>query len=131
MAGVDVVATDISVPLEEQQAVVVEVNAAPGLRMHLQPSVGISRPVGEAIVSTLFPDGQDGRIPIAAVTGCQRQDNHHAVLGPHSPWRRPPRGHDLHRRHLRGRATDRHGRLQRSQERRVRPDESLGRGCRL
>ena len=69
IAGVDIVATDISVPLEEQSGVVVEVNAAPGLRMHLQPSVGISRPVGEAIVGTLFPDGDDGRIPIAAVTG--------------------------------------------------------------
>jgi len=69
IAGVDVVATDISVPLEEQSGVIVEINAAPGLRMHLQPSVGISRPVGEAIVSTLFPDGDDGRIPIAAVTG--------------------------------------------------------------
>ncbi len=69
IAGVDVVATDISAPLEEQNAVVVEVNAAPGLRMHLQPSVGISRPVGEAIVATLFPGSNDGRIPIAAVTG--------------------------------------------------------------
>ena len=69
IAGVDVVATDISVPLEEQAGVIVEVNAAPGLRMHLQPSVGISRPVGQAIVATLFPDGDDGRIPIAAVTG--------------------------------------------------------------
>ena len=69
IAGVDVVATDISVPLEEQGGVIVEINAAPGLRMHLQPSVGISRPVGEAIVATLFPDGDDGRIPIAAVTG--------------------------------------------------------------
>jgi len=69
IAGVDVVATDISVPLEEQSGVVVETNAAPGLRMHLQPSVGISRPVGGAIISTLFPDGDDGRIPIAAVTG--------------------------------------------------------------
>jgi cyanophycin synthetase len=69
IAGVDIVATDISVPLEEQSAVVVEVNAAPGLRMHLQPSVGVSRPVGEAIVATLFHDGDDGRIPIAAVTG--------------------------------------------------------------
>ena len=69
IAGVDVVATDISVPLEEQGGVIVEINAAPGLRMHLQPSVGISRPVGEAIVATLFPDGEDGRIPIAAVTG--------------------------------------------------------------
>ncbi len=69
IAGVDVVATDISAPLEEQGGVIVEINAAPGLRMHLQPSVGISRPVGEAIVATLFPDGDDGRIPIAAVTG--------------------------------------------------------------
>ncbi|MGD0897883.1 MAG: cyanophycin synthetase [Thermoguttaceae bacterium] len=69
IAGVDVVANDISAPLEEQGGVIVEVNAAPGLRMHLVPSVGISRPVGEAIISTLFPDGQDGRIPIVAVTG--------------------------------------------------------------
>ncbi len=69
IAGVDIVSTDISAPLEEQSGVIVEVNAAPGLRMHLQPSVGISRPVGQAIVSTLFPDGDDGRIPIAAVTG--------------------------------------------------------------
>ncbi len=69
IAGVDVVATDISVPLEEQAGVVVEVNASPGLRMHLQPSVGVPRRVGEAIVGTLFPDGDDGRIPVAAVTG--------------------------------------------------------------
>ena len=48
---------------------IVEVNAAPGLRMHLEPSVGISRPVGEAIVDMLFPDGENGRIPIVAVTG--------------------------------------------------------------
>ena len=48
---------------------IVEVNAAPGLRMHLEPSVGISRPVGEAIVDLLFPAGENGRIPIVAVTG--------------------------------------------------------------
>ena len=48
---------------------IVEVNAAPGLRMHLEPSVGISRPVGEAIVDILFPAGENGRIPIVAVTG--------------------------------------------------------------
>jgi len=69
IAGVDIIANDISVALEEQGGVVVEVNAAPGLRMHLQPSVGVSRPVGKAIVELLFPGGQDGRIPIAAVTG--------------------------------------------------------------
>jgi cyanophycin synthetase len=69
IAGVDVVATDISHPLGEQGGVIVEVNAAPGLRMHLQPSVGISRPVGEAIVDILFPSGDNGRIPIVAVSG--------------------------------------------------------------
>ena len=69
IAGVDVVATDISRPLEEQRGGIVEVNAAPGLRMHLDPSIGIPRPVGESIVELLFPDGENGRIPIAVVTG--------------------------------------------------------------
>jgi cyanophycin synthetase len=69
IAGVDIVATDISRPLEAQRGAVVEVNAGPGLRMHLEPSFGESRPVGEAIVSMLFPEGQTGRIPIVAVTG--------------------------------------------------------------
>lgn len=69
IAGVDVVATDIDRPLEEQHGAVVEVNAGPGLRMHLEPSTGQPRPVGEAIVSMLFPEGETGRIPIIAVTG--------------------------------------------------------------
>lgn len=69
IAGVDVVACDISRPLEEQHGAIVEVNAAPGLRMHLQPSIGIPRPVGEAIVEMMFPEGEDGRIPIVAITG--------------------------------------------------------------
>jgi cyanophycin synthetase len=69
VAGVDVVATDVSRPLEEQGGAVVEVNAGPGLRMHLEPSAGTPRPVGEAIVDLLFPPGQTGRIPVVAVTG--------------------------------------------------------------
>jgi cyanophycin synthetase len=69
IAGIDVVAQDISRPLGEQGGIIVEVNAAPGLRMHLEPSVGISRPVGEAIAEMLFPRGETGRIPIVAVTG--------------------------------------------------------------
>ncbi len=69
IAGVDVVCEDIGRPLEEQEGVIVEVNAAPGLRMHLEPSAGSPRPVGEAIVGTLFPEGDNGRIPIVAVTG--------------------------------------------------------------
>jgi len=69
IAGVDMVCVDISRPLESQGGVVVEVNAAPGLRMHLEPSSGTPRKVGEAIVGTLFGPGQDGRIPLVAVTG--------------------------------------------------------------
>lgn len=69
IAGIDVLARDISRPLEEQGGAIVEVNAAPGLRMHIQPSAGRPRPVGEAIVEMLFPRGQNGRIPIVAVTG--------------------------------------------------------------
>jgi cyanophycin synthetase len=69
IAGIDIVAQDISRPLAEQGGIVVEVNAAPGLRMHLEPSVGISRPVGEAIADLLFPRDEIGRIPIVTVTG--------------------------------------------------------------
>ncbi len=69
VAGVDVVCCDVGVPLEDQAGVIVEVNAAPGLRMHLTPSSGTGRPVGEAIVSTMFAPGDNGRIPVVAVTG--------------------------------------------------------------
>jgi cyanophycin synthetase len=69
IAGVDVVAQDISRPLDEQHGVIVEVNAAPGLRMHLEPSAGVSHPVGEAIIDMMFPENEDARIPIVAVTG--------------------------------------------------------------
>lgn len=73
IAGVDVVAEDISRPLEEQRGAIVEVNAGPGLLMHLKPARGKSRPVGEAIVANLFPsdDAKDdaGRIPIVGIAG--------------------------------------------------------------
>jgi cyanophycin synthetase len=69
IAGVDVVTPDIARPLEEAGGGVVEVNAGPGLRMHIEPSAGRPRPVGEAIVDSLFPEGQNGRIPTVAVSG--------------------------------------------------------------
>jgi cyanophycin synthetase len=69
VAGIDIIAEDISHPLEEQGGVVIEVNGSPGLQMHVAPESGTPRPVGEAIVATLFPDGQDGRIPLVAVAG--------------------------------------------------------------
>jgi cyanophycin synthetase len=69
IAGVDIVARDIKRPLREQGGAVIEVNAGPGLRMHLRPSHGSPRPVGRAIVDMMFPEMQGGRIPIVAVTG--------------------------------------------------------------
>ncbi|MEJ7137421.1 cyanophycin synthetase [Amphibiibacter pelophylacis] len=72
ICGVDVVCQDIQRPLQEQSGGIVEVNAAPGLRMHLSPSYGSPRPVGDAVIDHMFGPagtGQDGRIPVVAVTG--------------------------------------------------------------
>ena len=69
IAGVDVVCETVLLPLEEQGGAVVEVNAAPGLRMHIDPSYGHGRDVGGAVVRTLFDDRDDGRVPVVAVTG--------------------------------------------------------------
>jgi cyanophycin synthetase len=69
ICGVDVVCESLLQPLEKQNGGIVEVNAAPGLRMHLQPSFGKSRPVGEAIISSMFGDHENGRIPLVTVAG--------------------------------------------------------------
>ncbi|WP_374591245.1 cyanophycin synthetase [Aquabacterium sp.] len=69
VCGVDVVCETVLRPLEEQSGGIVEVNAAPGLRMHLSPSFGKGRNVGEAIINHLYGHGDDGRIPVVAVTG--------------------------------------------------------------
>jgi cyanophycin synthetase len=69
ICGIDMIVKDVSKSLEAQGGVVVEVNAGPGLRMHLAPSSGTPRPVGEAIVDMMFGEGRTGRIPIVAVTG--------------------------------------------------------------
>ena len=69
ICGVDMVCESVMRPLEDQGGGIVEVNAAPGLRMHLAPSYGKARRVGEAIVEHLFGHGEDGRVPTVAVTG--------------------------------------------------------------
>jgi cyanophycin synthetase len=69
ICGIDVVCDTVLRPLEDQGGGIVEVNAAPGLRMHLAPSFGKGRAVGEAIVDMMFPDGDDARIPLVAVAG--------------------------------------------------------------
>lgn len=71
IAGVDLVCTDISRPLAEQGGAIVEVNAGPGLLMHLKPGIGEPRPVGRAIVDNLFAADASGRIPIVGISGSQ------------------------------------------------------------
>ena len=69
ICGVDVVCESVLRPLEEQNGGIVEVNAAPGLRMHLNPSFGKGRDVGQAVIDLMFPHGENGRVPVIAVTG--------------------------------------------------------------
>ena len=69
IAGVDLVAEDISRPLAEQGGAIVEINAGPGLLMHLKPVSGEPRPVGRAIVDSLFADKETGRIPVIGICG--------------------------------------------------------------
>jgi cyanophycin synthetase len=69
VAGIDVVAIGVDQPLEVTRGAIVEVNAAPGLRMHLEPSSGQGRAVGEAVIASMFAADDDARVPIVAVTG--------------------------------------------------------------
>ena len=71
IAGIDLVAEDIGRPLQEQGGAIVEVNAGPGLLMHLKPAEGLPQPVGQAIVDHLFAEDESGRIPIVGVAGTQ------------------------------------------------------------
>ncbi len=69
ITGIDIIAPNISEPLSETGGGIIEVNAAPGFRMHLAPSEGIGRNVAEYVVDMLFPPGKPSRIPIFAITG--------------------------------------------------------------
>jgi cyanophycin synthetase len=68
VAGIDIICEDIAQPLAQQGGGIIEVNAAPGIRMHQYPSRGTPRDAGDAIVEAMFGDS-DGRIPLIAVTG--------------------------------------------------------------
>jgi cyanophycin synthetase len=72
IAGIDIVTQDISRPLEETQGAIIEVNAGPGLLMHVKPAVGQPRPVGKAIVEHLFGPNESGRIPVVGISGSQQ-----------------------------------------------------------
>ncbi|HAO45383.1 MAG TPA: cyanophycin synthetase [Ferruginibacter sp.] len=69
ICGIDVMATDLRTPVSENGGAILEVNAAPGFRMHIEPAEGLPRNVAEPVIDMLFPKGSVGRIPIIAVTG--------------------------------------------------------------
>lgn len=67
--GMDIIAKDIGKPIDDKNGAIIEINAAPGIRMHHYPSAGQARDVGGEIMDYLFPYGSDGRIPVIAITG--------------------------------------------------------------
>jgi cyanophycin synthetase len=69
ICGVDIMAENLTQPLKENGGVILEVNAAPGFRMHLAPSEGLPRNVASPVIDMLYPLGKPSRIPIIAVTG--------------------------------------------------------------
>lgn len=69
ICGVDIMAENLTQPLKENGGVILEVNAAPGFRMHLAPSEGLPRNVASPVIDMLYPPGKSFRIPIIAVTG--------------------------------------------------------------
>ncbi len=81
ICGIDIVCDTMLKPLEEQSGGVVEVNAAPGLRMHLDPSFGKGRAVGEAIVNMMFPPGDNARIPVVAIAGTNGKTTTSRLIG--------------------------------------------------
>jgi cyanophycin synthetase len=81
IAGIDVVCDTILKPLEDQGGGIVEVNAAPGLRMHLDPSFGKGRDVGKAIIDMMYKDSSNGRIPVVAIAGTNGKTTTSRLIG--------------------------------------------------
>ena len=81
ICGIDVVCDTMLKPLEDQGGGIVECNAAPGLRMHLDPSFGKGRAVGEAIISMMFPEGDNARIPVVAIAGTNGKTTTSRLIG--------------------------------------------------
>ena len=69
ICGIDIMAETLSLPIKQNGGAILEVNAAPGFRMHLAPTEGQPRNVAAPVIDMLFPDGKPGRIPIIAITG--------------------------------------------------------------
>jgi cyanophycin synthetase len=81
VAGIDLVTPDIAAPVRKTGGRIIEVNAAPGFRMHLNPSGGAPRPVGQALVDYLFPPGSEANIPVISVTGTNGKTTTVRLLG--------------------------------------------------
>jgi cyanophycin synthetase len=69
ICGIDIMTEDVTIPITKRNGAVLEVNAGPGLRMHLAPSQGMARNVAAPIIEMLFPAGMSSRIPLVAITG--------------------------------------------------------------
>jgi len=81
VCGLDLVCIDITKPFDERTSAVIEVNAAPGIRMHESPSIGSPRNVGEAIVDMLYPPGSPTRIPVISITGTNGKTTTTRMIG--------------------------------------------------
>ena len=69
ICGIDIMANDLSTPLNDNGGVVLEVNAGPGFRMHIAPTDGLARNIAEPVIDMMYPKGSSSRIPIIAITG--------------------------------------------------------------
>ncbi|ARU60976.1 cyanophycin synthetase [Tumebacillus avium] len=81
VCGIDFVCPDIAQPFDERRSAVIEVNAAPGIRMHQSPTSGQPRNVGEAIVDMLYPPGAKTRIPVISITGTNGKTTTTRMIG--------------------------------------------------
>ncbi|MCX7571972.1 cyanophycin synthetase [Tumebacillus sp. DT12] len=81
VCGLDLVCPDISRPFDERKSAIIEVNAAPGIRMHTRPSTGEPREVGERILDMLYPPGSESRIPVIAITGTNGKTTTTRMIG--------------------------------------------------
>ena len=118
VAGIDFIAPDIAVPVREQGGAIVEVNAAPGFRMHTNPTEGEPQYVAKPVIDLLFPAGLQRAHPDRRRDRHQRQDDDRAHDRPHPQADGPARGHDHDRRHRHRRPVDQEGRHERARARR-------------
>ena len=130
IGGVDFLTTDITQSYRDTGGAICEINAGPGMRMHIAPSEGKGRDVGGAVMDMLFPAGHARAHPDRGADRHQRQDHHRADAGARPEDGRPRRRPDLDRRRLHRRQRHGEGRHDRPDGRRhgaARPDRSTWR----